>query len=958
MASQQKITSGDGSTNINVIGDGNTISIGGAKLPLDPLLTFTLAREERGAALLAPNARLVETLIGRDDLLDKMEHWLFEDERMVSWAVLTGEGGAGKTRLAWELCITAYEKQKWDVGFLSASGLQSVLSQQSAGSTKWRKPTLAVIDYAGPYARDIRDLLAALAKRQKATEHPLRVILLERQASMDEGWLPTALSHGSNDFFVVAPLLLNKEPIKLMPLDDTEWRRNLIEDTLAALGSKQTIPEPGEVREFDEKLQNESWAGQPLYLMMAAFVCDQFGWRDVLKLDRRALAKHQAGRELWRLRRFGNREDATEMILTHMAAYATLCGGLDQGVLTEVVEEESKALKVPPPGGAGLVARKLLAALPRHTFKAGRKTQRLSGMAPVLPDIVGEALVYEQLAQYDQQQVLDVLSRARKYGGEAVAITLIRCVQDYYVRENPDTHVLLHWLTHVVQREDSLEGWMRIEDAFPRRFLAMSELPILIDGAIRELLRPSQRDLDPSMLDTLGAASNNLATRLSDLNKNQEALVPVTEGVDIYRSLAGLMPDTYLPHLAMSLNNQARILSGMHNHMEALAPAQEAITIFRKLVSHSPEQFRPLLAMGLNNLARAFSGLGQYAEALEPEEEAMAIRRNLAKEMPETYRPELAHSLNNLSSYLAELGRDQEALPVAQEAAGIRRLLAQEMPETHLPHLASSLTNLAHSAAALGKGQLTLETAQEVVDIYRSLAQDMPETFLPGLAKAMSNASTFLSQFGHHDAALQSVQESIDIRRILARKHPDLLSPDLAGSLTNLSGFLSDIGRHQEALEPATEAVDMYRSLAQGNPNIYRPHFAKSLNNLARTLSGLGRHQEALKPAKESLDIYRALAESMPAAHAPDLAMYLHNQAARFYYLGRYHDAVATSHEAISALAQSFLDRPLIFSNTMKTIASAYLKFCQAAQVEDDHELLDPIITTFEQLQQRKKPEE
>ena len=54
---------------------------------------------------------------------------------------------------------------------------------------------------------------------------------------------------------------------------------------------------------------------------------------------------------------------------------------------------------------------------------------------------------------------------------------------------------------------------------------------------------------------------NNLATRLSELGRREEALKAAEEAADLYRALAAARPEAFTPDLAMSLNNLATMLS-------------------------------------------------------------------------------------------------------------------------------------------------------------------------------------------------------------------------------------------------------------------------------------------------------------------------------------------------------------------------------------------------------------
>ena len=90
--------------------------------------------------------------------------------------------------------------------------------------------------------------------------------------------------------------------------------------------------------------------------------------------------------------------------LAHMAAYATLCGGLT-GNVVESADAEMKALHADYPGGAKALTKGLSEALPGNP-----------GVAAILPDIVGEAAILQSLAGHNDQGNGTVLRAAKRAG--------------------------------------------------------------------------------------------------------------------------------------------------------------------------------------------------------------------------------------------------------------------------------------------------------------------------------------------------------------------------------------------------------------------------------------------------------------------------------------------------------------------------------------------------------------
>jgi tetratricopeptide (TPR) repeat protein len=133
--------------------------------------------------------------------------------------------------------------------------------------------------------------------------------------------------------------------------------------------------------------------------------------------------------------------------------------------------------------------------------------------------------------------------------------------------------------------------------------------------------------------------------------------------------LAQANPDAYLPDLAGSVNNLASRLADLGRQQEALTLAQRAVDLYRELAQANPDAYLPDLAAAVNNLALSLADLEQQQEALAPAQEAVEIRRGLAQANPDACLPDLAMSVNNLALLLADLGRGDQ-VPAAWRNAG------------------------------------------------------------------------------------------------------------------------------------------------------------------------------------------------------------------------------------------------------------------------------------------------
>ena len=195
----------------------------------------------------------------------------------------------------------------------------------------------------------------------------------------------------------------------------------------------------------------------------------------------------------------------------------------------------------------------------------------------------------------------------------------------------------------------------------PNRQTALAVINLLPEQtvALRELAAAVQKTVLEDATDPRerAASLNNLANRLSDLGRREEALAAAQEAAELCRALAQSRPDAFTPNLAGSLNNLALRLSGLGRREEALTAAQEAVRVLPrpcavapgcvharsgKLTQQSGEHaLRPWPARG-----GADGGAGGREHRTAP----------LRSRRPDAFMPNLAASLNNLANMLSDLG--------------------------------------------------------------------------------------------------------------------------------------------------------------------------------------------------------------------------------------------------------------------------------------------------------------
>src|SRR5262249_47742171 len=154
-------------------------------------------------------------------------------------------------------------------------------AQQNVVDWGWNEPVLIVVDYAAGRADQLRDWIGELADAPQGRP-PLRLLLLERHAQRDIGWLATSIVHGPNDGSRAAPA----EPVELAAIEDLPLRRQIFATLLARKRNDLVPPEAGADAEFDRLLRHEKWSGDPLFLMTAGLVAGSRGINNALSLNR------------------------------------------------------------------------------------------------------------------------------------------------------------------------------------------------------------------------------------------------------------------------------------------------------------------------------------------------------------------------------------------------------------------------------------------------------------------------------------------------------------------------------------------------------------------------------------------------------------------------------------------------------------------------------------------------
>ncbi|NQZ10110.1 MAG: hypothetical protein HRT35_23420, partial [Algicola sp.] len=244
-------------------------------------------------------------------------------------AILTlhGQGGVGKSRVAFELCL-AQQSLGWHSGFLYQGQSKDVLKY------RWDTPTLLVFDYAAERLAELTALVAGLQAcfSQHVLRIPVRILLLERQCSAKTGWFKQL-----NENAVLAPYL------SVSGADSSKAVPSLTDDQLLALAveflsiSGSLVSKDLAKRVVNKAKQIEKVQPRPLIIQLIAELClgdEQLTYGSIETLLEALFQREQAN--LQKLR-FG--AQVAEQFW-QVLAVATLTGGFEHQELKNTCQSQ------------------------------------------------------------------------------------------------------------------------------------------------------------------------------------------------------------------------------------------------------------------------------------------------------------------------------------------------------------------------------------------------------------------------------------------------------------------------------------------------------------------------------------------------------------------------------------------------------------------------------------------
>lgn len=345
------------------------------------------------------------------------------------WMLLTGDGGTGKTRLAYDFTRKHLNQHIWDAGRLSIDDLPGFNDLE-----KWRprQPTFIVIDYVSGHPEKTGKLLRILARKAAHYDFPVRILLLERKA--DESWLGKMLPEDGDKPMVMNHIFGHEdENGRTIPPVDATAITEMMRDRFAKAG--QTPPDGDlllaaaqrvDTRPNDANLPRPLFALATAEAMIAEAEKEPEAQPDFAKIaallnQEDVLAGMLRREEHTRWRPAAPNDGGGTLTRYKLAlALATLRQGLDLNDFDTKEEDYgsvARYLPDPPPDHH----QRLISALGgSNTF-----------LPPLQPDIMGEFFLAQTLLKDIPKQRHRFLNAVLANGSIRPVITLLRLLQDF-----------------------------------------------------------------------------------------------------------------------------------------------------------------------------------------------------------------------------------------------------------------------------------------------------------------------------------------------------------------------------------------------------------------------------------------------------------------------------------------------------------------------------------------------
>lgn len=744
------------------------------------------------------------TLRGREPELRELDAFL-SNESKFRWAAWVGLAGAGKSRLALELCLRHID-DGWEVGFFDW-GVKRVPAWD-----KWSPdlPTLIVFDYVHEHADDIAKAISLLARFQNGLVHKVCILLLERPApGMGDGaeerslsgasWWSTLVpkAHGTESGWIsetnhdavngeARPRLiggLEREPVKAI---------------LAEIAGKAgRRPDDAELNWQIALIEEVDSARRPLFVAMASEAIEAGAMRP--EWQAADLVRFVLGRER---ARWSKTLDASQITGSsqnpwiNLYVLSTMCGGLSISDDKQCVFDDQTLTGWIPTiqeyGDGAVFARFAQGAI-------GRSLPKLE------PDVLGELFVLEALAGWSRRDAV-LRSAAWRNDPDGFQDFLIRASNsfpnhaalDNLLAQPLDANTIggfdARWLVGPwLAREHRLR---RVGDAQRRNRASATLIELLW-----RIVEAAQEDRTARALLSV-QLTNAIAYSETDFERADEALERMRALYDVYPNdaIVRLQLARGLTNAIGHCGPDVRRADDMLGRLQALCDAHpEDTTLCEPLATGLFNAFND----SEPNSTRADGLLRRLQSLRDARPDDMAVRSILAKGLFTAFNRREQNS-EDADDVLRQMRALRDAYP---DDATVRE------------ELASGLCN------AIGHGGSAFEHAESLLDELQELCDTHPDdtAVRQQLAKGVYNA--------FYNSEPNSERAELLLRRLRALR--DAWPEDAAVREVLAIGLFNAFNRSEQYSERADSQLDELRTLRDAYPDdiVVRREYARGLTN-------------------------------------------------------------------------------------------------------------------------------
>lgn len=709
--------------------------------------------------------------------LQEQLNWIADSKFDVTVRLITGGGGAGKTRLSLEMCRRLAE-QGWNSGFLKSDIDIAAYKNLLGDIENSRCPWLIVVDYAE--AR--QDCLIALTKTlaNHRFKHKVCILLLAREAG--EWWdqLPS--------LDAVSQAILNGRatsgPFTMPQIHDSQEKRvRAFEKAVAVFCELLGVEAPGVVPDL-----SPPHFIFPLYVQMAALAALLGESTNSAEGLPRSLILHEE--RYWRLMAPAGKSESSFVDIGRVVALATIVGGLKDWKSAREIWER----------WVGKSSTELCAAF-GHAAALYPDVER-GGVLGMRPDLLGEALLTKVLLSTDGSKLLEATLKSG---------TVSMC-----------RHALAA-LTRILSRRPDLQHV--VEDALASNFLSCArvimETCLQTEGPLADIATRAFERLPPAVkLQCVGVLKSFFHVEIVPLFFFELALrkAQVEGALKKFNKQPGMVPNRIsyvnaLCQLSISHSRCGQYLLGRDT-------AKEAIDAYFPVYSQNQIQYRSGWAGCLMNYSNRLNEAGDEG-ALEYVLRALEICEQQELGSPGRFKGDLAGCMVNAANQLSEAGRHDEALEKIVHAIRIY----EELSLTNEADYANRLAAAWHNKAALmvNAGQYAAAIAPQLrtLEFYERAARDKPESFESDLAKGLFNYGATLQKLGNYPGSLSVTERATHIYEVLARVKPSRFEAPWAYGLAATATSLLNLGPEVPALDLLRRSVEIHRRCVLDMPARY-----------------------------------------------------------------------------------------------------------------------------------------